>query len=313
MTSGESVEDRRRHGLDPLLPGGRAVLVALPDVVLAVETVGDGVPVLLLHGFPHTRAIWQEMTPVLVDAGLQVVAPDLRGLGDSGQTGSGYDADSLASDLFGVLDSLGLHGAHVVGFDLGAAAAFAMATTWSLTIMEAVVGGLAGAEALLASGAPWWFGFHRAADGLAEQVLVGHEERYVKHFLAIGSSTGVPENLVAHLVERYRRPGALRSAFEHYRAMPVNASRAVAWSAEGRLEMPVLVLGGSTVGDLPGRQLAPYADHLQTRVLPGSGHIVPVDAGLVAAQILIQFVREAQQRCTDGPASGSEGQTARVR
>jgi pimeloyl-ACP methyl ester carboxylesterase len=286
--------------------------------MVAVETVGDGVPVLLLHGFPHTRAIWREMTPVLVDAGLQIVAPDLRGLGDSEQTGAGYDADSLASDLFGVLDSLGLRGAHVVGFDLGAAAAFAMATTrpervLSLTIMEAVVGGLAGAEALLASGGPWWFGFHRAADGLAEQVLVGHEERYVKHFLTMGSSTGVPEDLVAHLAERYRRPGALRSAFEHYRAIPLNASRAVAWSVDGRLEMPVLVLGGSTVGDLPGRQLAPYADHLQTRVLPGSGHLVPIDAAREAAQLLAEFVREGQQGRVEGRAPKSVGRVAHGR
>lgn len=288
--------DDRRTSLVPLLPGGRAVHVDLPDVTLAVETVGAGVPVLLLHGFPHDRAIWREMAPVLVRADLQVVAPDLRGLGDSGQTAAGYDAGSLASDLVGVLDALGLEQVHVVGFDLGAAPAFALATdrpdrVLSLTIMEAALAGLPGAEALLGGGGPWWFGFHRAADGLAEDVLVGHEERYVKHFLASGSRARLPEDLVAHLVDRYQRPGALKAAFEHYRAMPANAARATEWSVLGRLAMPVLVLGGGTVGDLAGRQLAPYADDLRVRVLGDSGHIVPIDAPEEAARILVGLTR----------------------
>ena len=285
-----------RPDLDPLLPGGRSRLIALPDVVLAVETVGVGVPVLLLHGFPHDRAIWREMAPVFVGAGLQVVAPDLRGLGESGQAGAGYDAGSLASDLIGVLDGLSLDRVHVVGFDLGAAAAFELATghpdrVLSLTVMEAAIGGLPGAEALLGGGGPWWFGFHRAAGGLAEDVLVGHEERYVTYFLAAGSRTGLPGDLVAHLVERYQRPGALRAAFEHYRAMPTNAARAAEWSGAGRLAMPVLVLGGDTVGDLAGRQLAPYADDLRVRVLAGSGHIMPIDAPEEAAQILVELIQ----------------------
>ncbi len=289
-------DDLRASGIVPVLPDGRVVRVALADVALAVETVGEGVPVLLLHGFPHDRAIWREMTPVLVDAGLQVVAPDLRGLGDSGQTGAGYDAASLASDQLGVLDALGIEQVHVVGFDLGAAPAFAMATghpgrVLSLTVMEAALGGLPGADALLGSGGPWWFGFHQAPGGLAERVLVGHEAEYVEHFLASGSRAGVPDDLVAHIVERYRRPGALRAAFEHYRAMPVNASRAQDWSVAGRLEMPVLVLGGGVVGDLAARQLAPYARDLHVEVLAGSGHILPVDAGPDAARILAGFVR----------------------
>lgn len=301
----------------PLLPGGRAVLVALPEVTVAVETVGVGVPVLLLHGFPHTRAIWREMTPVLVGAGLQVVAPDLRGLGDTGQTRSGYDAASLASDLFGVLEELGIDRVHVVGFDLGAAAAFAMATgrperVLSLTIMEAAIGGLPGAEALLGSGGPWWFGFHQAADGLAERVLVGREEPYVQHFLTLGSRTGVPADLAAHLVERYRRPGALRAAFEHYRAMPGNAARNREWAVDGRLEMPVLVLGGGTVGDLAGRQLEPCADDLRVEVLPGSGHLLPVDAAPEATQILQGFVHEARQSHDDASPGRTSGHLARL-
>ena len=52
----------------------------------------EGETVVLLHGFPHTKELWREVTPLLVDAGYEVIAPDLRGLGDSDTTEGGYDA-----------------------------------------------------------------------------------------------------------------------------------------------------------------------------------------------------------------------------
>jgi pimeloyl-ACP methyl ester carboxylesterase len=78
------------------------------------------------------------------------------------RTPDGYDAQNLATDQILLLDALSLGAAHVVGFDLGAAPAFALAAAHaervqSLTIIEAIIGGLAGAETFLAAGGRPYF------------------------------------------------------------------------------------------------------------------------------------------------------------
>jgi pimeloyl-ACP methyl ester carboxylesterase len=98
-------------------------------VTIHVEVVGEGRPVLLLHGFPDSGALWRHQVPALVDAGFQAVVPDLRGFGASGAP-DGVEAYSLlytVGDLVAVLDHLGIGRPHVVGHDFGAATAWAMA------------------------------------------------------------------------------------------------------------------------------------------------------------------------------------------
>jgi pimeloyl-ACP methyl ester carboxylesterase len=227
----------------------------------SVRRARSGPPILLLHGFPHTKQVWRAVEPFLVAAGYQVVTPDLRGLGDPDRTPDGYDAQNLATDQILLLDALSLGAAHVVGFDLGAAPAFALAAAHaervqSLTIIEAIIGGLAGAETFLAAGWPWWFGFHQMPGGLPEDIVAGSEDRYVRFFLTIGSQIGVPEDLAQHFVDAYTGRANLRAAFEHYRAMPANAQWNQGWAEDGRLSMPVAAIGASTVKDalaLPAR------------------------------------------------------------
>jgi pimeloyl-ACP methyl ester carboxylesterase len=271
--------------------------VHLAELDVSVRRAGTGRPILLLHGFPHTKDVWQAVTPVLVAAGYQVLAPDLRGVGATGVTAGGYDAATLAEDQTQLLDALGLPAAHVVGFDFGAAPAFAMATghpdrVLSLTIVEAVVSGLAGAEAFQASGGPWWFGFHQAPGGLAEDVVAASAERYVRFFLDIGSRAGVPEDLAARIVAAYTGRDRLRAAFEHYRAMPTNAAANRAWAEHGSLQMPVTAVGAGVVGDAVARQLERVAADFDSVLLPDAGHIVPVDApGLLAEAIIATVAR----------------------
>jgi pimeloyl-ACP methyl ester carboxylesterase len=90
---------------------------------IELEVVGDGRPMVLLHGFPDSGRLSRHQVPALRDAGFQVIVPDLRGYGGSDRP-EGVDAYSLlflAGDVLGVLDHLGLERAHVVGHDWGAA------------------------------------------------------------------------------------------------------------------------------------------------------------------------------------------------
>ena len=125
-----------------------------------VAILGEGPPVLLVHGWPHTWMVWRDVMPILAAAGLQVIAPDLRGSGGSVRATDGYDLYTLADDLAGVLAALGeTRPAVVAALDLGALPAFMLAmrhpaTVRSLCLSETLPGDLPGAEAFLADGPP---------------------------------------------------------------------------------------------------------------------------------------------------------------
>jgi non-heme chloroperoxidase len=80
---------------------------------------GTGKPVVLIHGWPLNSEMWEYQAPVLAANGYRVIAYDRRGFGKSGQPWSGYDYDTLASDLQAIMDGLDLRGAALVGFSMG--------------------------------------------------------------------------------------------------------------------------------------------------------------------------------------------------
>ncbi len=84
--------------------------------------------VLLLHGFPETWWSWRHQIEPLAAAGYRVIAPDLRGYGETGTQGP-YDLDTIVSDVCALLDTLGAKPARVVGHDWGGATAWHLAST----------------------------------------------------------------------------------------------------------------------------------------------------------------------------------------
>lgn len=86
---------------------------------------------VLLHGFPDSSAVWNKVTPALVAAGFRVLAPDLRGFGDTDMAPSveAYDIETgAAPDIIAIMDALGVAKAHLVGHDFGAVVAWTLAT-----------------------------------------------------------------------------------------------------------------------------------------------------------------------------------------
>lgn len=83
------------------------------------DSGGDGRAVVLVHGWPLSGASWSEQVPALTGAGYRVLTYDRRGFGDSDKPESGYDYDSLTSDLSALVDHLDLHDATLVGFSMG--------------------------------------------------------------------------------------------------------------------------------------------------------------------------------------------------
>src|SRR5512135_3333503 len=94
-------------------------------VVLNVREAGKGPAVLLLHGFPDSRRLWNEVSPALVAAGFRVLAPDLRGYGRSEappQVGD-YSLGHIVADLRTLIARLARdEPVRVIGHDWGAVA-----------------------------------------------------------------------------------------------------------------------------------------------------------------------------------------------
>ena len=89
------------------------------SIDLYYEDHGSGSPVVLIHGYPLSGRAWDKQLPVLLEAGHRVITYDRRGFGNSSQPASGYDYDTFAADLAGLMDELDLHDATLVGHSMG--------------------------------------------------------------------------------------------------------------------------------------------------------------------------------------------------
>ncbi|MFF0455751.1 alpha/beta fold hydrolase [Nocardia africana] len=268
--------------------------VTTDSVELAVTDAGSGPPLVLLHGWPHTRRIWHRVAPTLARSH-RVIAPDLRGLGESERPAGGYDAGTVSVDIVSLLDHMGVERASIMAMDASVPAAVVTALRRPdrvdrLVVMESLLGTLPGAEDFLAAGPPWWFGFH-AVPGLAETVLLGHEPDYIDWFLRAGvPHEPIDPALRAHILDAYTGADALRAGFEYYRALPRTAALLAEATATARLTVPALALGAGSVGDALHRQLIPIAKDVAGHVIPDCGHIVPLDAPEALLDLVTPFL-----------------------
>lgn len=89
------------------------------SVQLYYEDAGSGPAVVLIPGWPVTRAMWEYQVPALVEAGHRVISYDRRGFGQSSKPWNGYDYDTMADDLKALLDTLDLDQVILAGFSMG--------------------------------------------------------------------------------------------------------------------------------------------------------------------------------------------------
>lgn len=89
------------------------------DIELYYEDHGSGQPVVLIHGYPLDGSSWEKQTAVLLEAGKRVITYDRRGFGKSSRPTAGHDYDTYAADLSGLVSTLDLQDAVLVGFSMG--------------------------------------------------------------------------------------------------------------------------------------------------------------------------------------------------
>ena len=130
VTGLQADADRQRKRPSQEAPQRKASMMksryaTLSQVKLHYLESGFGDVIVLLHGWPHTSHGWRHVMPKLSQK-YRVIAPDLRGLGDSSRPASGYDNASVGKDVIELMDSLGAQEFSLVGHDWGGPVAFAM-------------------------------------------------------------------------------------------------------------------------------------------------------------------------------------------
>lgn len=112
-----------RREWSPPLPeadGFEHAMIATPGLRTHVASIGDGPPVVLLHGFPMHWWQWRAIAPAIAAHGYRVICPDLRGSGWTEADDAGFGPESQVDDLAALLDALGISRARFLCHDMGA-------------------------------------------------------------------------------------------------------------------------------------------------------------------------------------------------
>ncbi|MEZ4334075.1 MAG: alpha/beta hydrolase [Myxococcota bacterium] len=266
---------------------------------------GQGDPVVLLHGFPQTWYMWRKVIPALAER-YTVIAPDLRGFGESGKPIDGYDKRTVAEDIHQLVRGLGFERIFLVGHDLGGTTAYAYACAHPsevrrLAILDVPIT-IERAESLEFHARLFHLSFHAEPD-IAIALVAGRERTYLTHFYRKCYNPGAFSHAdVDEYVAAFSAPGALRGSMAHYGALWTDLEHNRE-NAKTPLAMPVLGLGGAmSFGEGVVKSLRRVAKDVRGRALPRCAHwIAEEEPEALAAELLGFFGEET----ADG--SGEEG------
>lgn len=241
---------------------------------------GIGEPVVLLHGWPQTWYEWHKMMPALASR-YTVIAPDMRGFGDSEKPASGYEKTNVAEDIYQLVQQLGFQQVNLIGHDIGGMVAYAFAAQHPeavrhLVLTEFVMPGF-GLEELMdvAQGGLWHFGFHMQPQ-IPEMLTAGKEREYLTTIAYKGGAynkDAITDADIDKYLQTYAAPGGMTGGFNHYRTLLADG-RKFRELAQQKLQMPVLVLVGeqSGIGDKLVQGVRQVAANVRNDKISNSGH-----------------------------------------
>lgn len=255
----------------------------LDSVRLHYVTAGEGVPVVLLHGWPQTWFEWRDVIPELTTR-YRCIAPDLRGLGDSSCPRDGYDTVTVANDIWQLLNEhLKIEKFFLVGHDWGGPIAFALAAmrrdaVRRLAIIDVAIPG-DGRANISQGGKRWHHAFHQTAE-LPESLIRGREDIYLGWFYANYGARpdAISDEAVAEYLRTYTDPETFRAGLAYYRHLPDDIKLHEQLLESGPLPMPVLALGGAESwgrGSEVVESCRRVAADVRGGVIEDAGHWVP--------------------------------------
>jgi pimeloyl-ACP methyl ester carboxylesterase len=235
-------------------------------------------PLVLIHGFGDTSRMW---IPLFDEFGKDytIIAPDMRGLGDSSRPATGYDKKTVANDIRELVKSLGYEKIDLVGHDIGLMVAYAYAAQYpneveKLALLEAPIPGIGDIwEEIYTTPALWHF--HFVNSPIALELVKGRERIFLEHFWETLSPH--PETFSEAdrqiYAKSYAQEGAMRAAFELFKAFNNKDAEDNRKFAANKLPMPVLTIeGDKSMGGALEIQANLVSDNVTSIKLADTGH-----------------------------------------
>jgi pimeloyl-ACP methyl ester carboxylesterase len=233
---------------------------------------------VLIHGFGDTSHMW---TPLFDEFGSEyaIIAPDMRGLGESSRPMTGYDKKTIANDIHELVKSLGFERISLVGHDIGLMVAYSYAAQYpneveKLALLEAPIPGIGDIwEKVFTTPALWHF--HFVFSPIALELVKGRERIFLEHFwqtLSPHPETFSEEDRRIY-AKSYAQNGAMRAAFEMFKAFNLQDAADNRKFAASKLPMPVLTIeGDKAMGGALEIQAKTVASNVTSVMFPDTGH-----------------------------------------
>jgi pimeloyl-ACP methyl ester carboxylesterase len=282
----------------PELEGVRHRFVDVPGLRMHVAEAGpsEGAttdPVLMLHGWPQHWYEWRHLIPRLAKRH-RVICPDLRGLGWSEAPLRGYDKESLADDVLGLLDVLGLERVLLVGHDWGGWIGFLICLRRPELVRRYLALNITHPfvrvePRAIASFWRFWYQFVLAAPGLGSRAASRLSS--VHRWVGVGAWT---EGEAAIFLSQFEEPERARATQQIYRSFLLrDLPRALGGRYRRmRLVTPTLLLFGTADQALRPHNLRGYerwADDMRVELAPGIGHFIADEAPELVAERALEL------------------------
>ena len=289
------------------LSGFETQTVHANGIVINVATAGSGPAVLLLHGHPQTHVVWRHVAPRLVRAGFTVVAPDLRGYGDSEKPASdpnhlSYSKRVMAEDQVALMRNLGFETFSVVGHDRGGRVAHRLSLDHPSCVERIAVLDIAPTATMyaltdkeFATRYFWWFFLIQPFD-FPERLIGSDPEYFLRRHIAgqVKVKGSVSEEILQEYLRSYQNPKTLHAICEDYRASATIDLKHDEQDAATKIQAPLLAIWGdqSVVGNLYDVQATwqEKANNVEGQALP-CGHAIPEERPEALTALLLDFFK----------------------
>lgn len=277
----------------------RDVVLAPGGVRIHYRELGAGPGMVLLHGYPQTGHMWRKVMPALAER-FTVVAPDLRGYGDSDRPPTGYDKRAMAGDIAALIRGLGIGPVVLVGHDRGARVAHRLALDHPALLTHLVLLDIAPTYDVFqamdqhSARVRWHWFFHQVPD-LPEALTAGREDIYLRYLYRAWAynPAAIEEEAVQEYLRCFRQAGAMRAAFDDYRAGATIDLEHDAADRHRKIAAPTLVLWGESArtaqsADMLGAWKA-RCDRVEGYPVPDCGHFIPEEQPAAVVGAILKF------------------------
>lgn len=245
------------------------------EISITYSDYGSGRPIILIHGWPLSREMWEYQVGDLVNAGYRVIKYDRRGFGKSSKPWTGYDYNSLADDLQQLMEQLDLNDAVLVGFSMGGGEVVRYLSRYGQKRV--------GAAVLISSVVPFLLKTSDNPDGVDQKVFddmvagvqddrIDFLEHFGKNFFGIGFLSKPVSNALLHYYLEMGSKAPAHSTLECIRSFSATDFRKDLAS----VTVPTLLIHGDADKIVPIDVTSRVADEMlpysELRIYPGAPH-----------------------------------------